>query len=275
MVCQRFFANGGFPLKLNIAVLQIDLAFGDPVQNLAKVKQKIQRLVEKNTKLDVVVLPELWNTAYDLTRLDEIADPEGQIVQQEIGTLAKEQNIHIVAGSIAKKTDQGIYNTLTVFDRNGEKVGEYSKLHLIRLMDEEKYLTPGQSMGLFELDGVPCAGLICYDIRFPEWVRKHILAGAQVLFVPAQWPLSRVKHWRSLLIARAIENQCYVVACNRIGHDPNNAFAGHSMIIDPWGEILAEAEREETSLVVEIDTEQVIEVRKKIPIFEDRRPELY
>jgi omega-amidase len=148
-------------------------------------------------------------------------------------------------------------------------------VHLFRLMNEEKYLQPGEQMGSFSLDGIPCAGVICYDIRFPEWIRKHVVAGAQVLFVVAEWPMPRLAHWRHLLITRAIENQCYVIACNRVGSDPDNTFAGHSLIIDPWGEIVAEASPEEETLLAEIDLAQVSQIRKRIPIFSDRRPELY
>jgi predicted amidohydrolase len=99
--------------------------------------------------------------------------------------------------------------------------------------------------------------------------------GAEVLFISAEWPLPRLSHWRALLISRAIENQCYVVACNRSGSDPANTFGGHSMIIDPWGGIVCEASGEEEILSGEIDLARVEEVRRQIPVFSDRRPELY
>ena len=117
--------------------------------------------------------------------------------------------------------------------------------------------------------------MICYDIRFPEWVRTHTAEGAEALFVVAEWPLARLAHWRALLIARAIENQCYVIACNRSGSDPDNVFAGHSMIIDPWGEVLAEGSETEEILHAEIDLDKVKEVRSMIPIFTDRKPDFY
>lgn len=166
-------------------------------------------------------------------------------------------------------------NTMYVVHRNGNIVCEYSKLHLFQLMDEHMYLQAGETMGLFSLDGTTCAGVICYDIRFPEWIRAHALHGAEVLFVVAEWPLSRLHHWRTLLTARAIENQCYVVACNRAGKDPNNEFAGHSLIIDPWGNILAEGDEQETVIVANIDINEVQDVRARIPIFADRRPDVY
>ena len=102
------------------------------------------------------------------------------------------------------------------FNRNGELVGEYSKAHLFRLMDEHLYLEAGDEMNRFALDDIEAAGVICYDIRFPEWLRAHALQGAKVLFIPAQWPTPRIDHWKTLLQARAIENQCFVIAVNRI-----------------------------------------------------------
>jgi predicted amidohydrolase len=258
---------------MKIAVFQMDIAFGDPEANRAKVKQKLEEIADRRP--DVIVLPELWTTGYDLARLNEIADPDGHTLLTEAGEWARRHRVNLVAGSVAVKTERGVTNTLYAFDREGHCIGRYSKVHLFRLMEEDRHLLPGAEAGLFSLDGIPCAGLICYDIRFPEWVRKHTLAGARILFVPAEWPHPRLAHWRTLLTARAIENQCFVVACNRAGSDPNNHFAGHSLILDPWGEILAEAGEKETVLWGEIDPGLVEEVRTRIPVFEDRRPDLY
>ncbi|WP_379127818.1 carbon-nitrogen family hydrolase [Paenibacillus sp. sgz500958] len=258
---------------MRISLIQLDIAFGDPKTNYAAMEAKIREAAASSP--DCILLPELWTTGYDLSRLEEIADPGGKITSRFISSLAKELGINIVAGSIAKKTSEGITNSMLVFNRQGAVTGEYSKLHLFRLMDEHLYLKSGESKGLFTLDEVPCAGLICYDIRFPEWVRVHMTLGAKVLFVSAEWPLPRLSHWRALLISRAIENQCYVVACNRSGSDPASRFAGHSMIIDPWGEIVCEASGNEEILSGEIDLQRVEQIRAEIPVFSDRRPDLY
>ncbi|WP_246943928.1 carbon-nitrogen family hydrolase [Bacillus pinisoli] len=260
-------------MNLKVSCIQFDIAFGNPEENFKHMREKIEKAVLD--KPDVIVLPELWTTGYDLTRLDEIADHEGQDTLLFLTQLAKEHRVNIVGGSIAKRTDDGVYNTMYMIDRNGELLNEYSKLHLFKLMDEHHYLQAGQHDGMFSLNGVSCAGFICYDIRFPEWIRKHTAKGAEVVFVVAEWPHPRLTHWRSLLISRAIENQCYVVACNRAGKDPKNEFVGHSMIIDPWGEVLAEATEEESILTGELQIEKVKNVRKQIPIFSDRRPEFY
>jgi omega-amidase len=258
---------------MRIALIQLDIAFGNPGANYAVAEDKIHKAAAGNP--DCIILPELWTTGYDLTRLEDIADPGGNTVKEFISSLSKHYKTNIIAGSVASSGPPGITNSMFMFNRQGELIGEYSKLHLFRLMDEHLYLQPGETKGLFELDGSLCAGLICYDIRFPEWVRAHTAQGAEVLFVSAEWPLARLSHWRALLISRAIENQCYVVACNRAGKDPANTFAGHSMIIDPWGDILCEASESEQILTGTIDLQKVQEVRAQIPIFADRRPHMY
>ncbi|MGD7008954.1 carbon-nitrogen family hydrolase [Metabacillus sp. 84] len=261
-------------MKQSIACIQFDIAFGNPEENKKRAAAAIREAVKVNPP-DILVLPELWNTGYDLTRLDEIADPEGRDSKAFLSALAREHHVHLVAGSIAKKSGKEITNTMLIFSRSGELVHEYSKIHLFKLMDEHHYLTGGKSSGLFSLDGIQCAGFICYDIRFPEWMRDHAAHGAEVLFVAAEWPLLRLNHWRALLIARAIENQAFVVACNRCGSDPKNKFAGHSIIIDPWGSVLAEAGQGAETLRAELDFAEIAEIRRQIPVFQDRRPELY
>ncbi|MEH7581423.1 carbon-nitrogen family hydrolase [Priestia megaterium] len=260
-------------MSVKITCLQLDIAFGNPTKNRKYIEQTMTEALKENP--DILVLPELWDTAYDLTRLDEIADDEGQQAKQLISQFAKTNEVNIVAGSIAKKTEQGVTNTMYIFDRKGREVSQYSKLHLFKLMDEHLYLEAGTAKNLFTLEQSLCAGVICYDIRFPEWIRVHTSSGAEVLFVVAQWPAPRLAHWKALLISRAIENQCYVIACNRVGQDPNNTFAGHSLVIDPWGEIIAEAGDSEELLSADVNLELVKEIRKQIPVFTDRRTEFY
>ncbi|WP_044894007.1 carbon-nitrogen family hydrolase [Bacillus alveayuensis] len=260
-------------MSLKMACIQLDIAFGNPEENKKQVCAEIEKVMLQ--KPDIIVLPELWSTGYDLTRLDAIADEHGSDTKAFISELSRLYNVNIVAGSIAKKTETGVTNTMYVVNRHGEIVSEYSKLHLFKLMDEHLYLQPGKTEGLFTLENTLCAGVICYDIRFPEWLRVHTTKGAEIVFVVAEWPLPRLNHWRVLLQARAIENQCYVIACNRSGKDPNNIFAGHSMMIDPWGEIISEADENPCSIVAQIDLDKVKQVRNQIPIFADRRPERY
>ncbi|MFT8872222.1 MAG: carbon-nitrogen family hydrolase [Sporolactobacillus sp.] len=258
---------------MKVALIQLDIAFGNPDQNYQHADSLIQQALRQSP--DVIVLPELWTTGYDLTRLDTIADKNSERLSRFASALSAKYNVNLIAGSVACRSGGKVTNTLNVFDRSGSCTKTYSKVHLFRLMKEERYLAAGEKDGLFTIDGTPAAAFICYDIRFPEWLRKHVLLGAKVLFIPAEWPLARLDHWRTLLICRAIENQAFVVACNRSGSDPDNAFAGHSLIISPWGKIIAEAGETEDVLCGEMDLEDIELIRHRIPVFADRRPALY
>lgn len=261
---------------MKLSLIQMDIAFGKPEENYARVKKRFEEAARE--KPDVIVLPEMWTTGYDLTRLDEIADPDCREARSFLSSLTKKYGINAVGGSVARRTEAGTENTMLVYNRTGDLIKQYSKAHLFRLMNEEKYLIPGNGDGLFTLDGHPSAGVICYDIRFPDWIITHMTGkgkDTKILYVVAEWPAARTDHWRTLLITRAIENQCFVVACNRVGSDPANTFAGHSIVIGPWGEVIVEAGKEETILTAGIDLSEADHVRSKIPVFTDRRPDLY
>ena len=164
---------------------------------------------------------------------------------------------------------------MALYSPDGTLAASYSKIHLFRLMDEDQYLAPGEAGELHELPW-GCAGLaICYDLRFPELFRRYALEGARLLILPAEWPHPRRMHWRTLLRSRAIENQCFVAACNRVGTTEGVTFFGSSAVIDPWGETLIEGGETEALLTVRIDLNTVEATRAKIPILADRRPELY
>lgn len=260
-------------MNIRVACVQMDIEFGNPSKNYSKASTLIEKAA--NTAPDIIVLPELWTTGYDLENLNTTVEDEAQIASAFLKDQAIAYKTNIVGGSVANKTAEGIENTMLVFDRSGTLMGKYSKLHLFKLMDEHLHLAAGKEKGLFSLENHRFAGLICYDIRFPEWVRTHALAGAEAMFIVAEWPQQRLEHWRALLIARAIENQCYIIACNRSGSDPNNTFAGHSLVIGPWGDVIAEAGESEEILTAEIDLDQVRQARERIPVFSDRRPEFY
>jgi omega-amidase len=140
---------------------------------------------------------------------------------------------------------------------------------------ESAGLQAGDTLAAGEVAGVESGLAICYDLRFPEQFRAYALAGASVVFVPSEWPHPRLAHWRTLLRARAIENQFFVVACNRVGESKGTQFFGHSTIVDPWGELIVEGGEQEILLTAPIDTGLVAEIRERIPIFADRRPEVY
>jgi predicted amidohydrolase len=257
---------------VRISLLQTDVVAGDPEANRERMGEWIRKTVQKE-RPDVVVLPEMWNMGFLFSRLEKAAD-RGELPRW-LSRVAAEHGIYLVAGSIAEEEAGGFYNASYMFDPDGRQIGHYRKIHLFRLLKEERYLKSGDQRCLFRIGDVTAGTIICYDLRFPELVRTLVLDGAQILFVPAGWPRPRIRHWRILNQARAVENQMFVVAVNRVGDEEGTLYGGHSMVVDPWGEILVEGAGEETVLTVEIDPSAALHVRKTIPVFEDRRPEMY
>ena len=196
-----------------------------------------------------------------------------------LSRFAREHAVAIIGGSVATERDGKFYNTTYVYNKSGDLINIYSKVHLFGLMAEDQYMSAGAAESVFELDGVIAASVICYDIRFPEWARTQMAQGAKVLFVVARCgPEPRVQQWEILLKARAVENQAFVVAVNRVGAgpDPDDVFSGHSMVIDPLGNVVLQAkEHEEGIFTADINLEEVDKVRGQIPVFEDRRTDLY
>lgn len=251
----------------------MDIAFGKPEKNFKAIEEYVKKAA--GASADVVVFPEMWNTGYALNQLNHLADVNGNTTRELLARLANTFKVNIVGGSVSTKKEDGFYNTMYVIDRSGKIVAEYDKAHLFKLMNEHLFMNEGQSKNIFEIDGTKCGGVICYDLRFPEWIRTHVLDGVKIMFIPAEWPKQRIDHWRLLIQARAIENQCYVVAVNRVGKDPNNEFNGHSMVVSPWGELLLCDRSVEGIFYVELDLSEVERVRKTMPIFQDRRTDLY
>lgn len=257
---------------MKVACIQFNVKLGEVDQNYERVETLIRQAASEGAEL--VVLPELWNTGYVLQQLNHLADVNGERTKSFLSALAAELQLHIVGGSVAIQKNSDFYNMMYVANNKGEIVSEYAKVHLFRLMDEEIYLKSGKEMNRFTLAGMEAAGVICYDIRFPEWLRSHALDGAKVIFVSAQWPTPRIDHWKTLLQARAIENQCFIVAVNRTADDVES-FNGQSMIIEPWGDIVWTGNEHQELAIVDVDFSLVDEIRARIPVYEDRRPTLY
>jgi len=260
---------------MKVKSLQFEIFFGDVDKNIQKVENKFEK--SDLSDVDTVVLPEMWTTGYDLERIDKIAADELEPVKSRIQTLAKRYAVNIVAGSIANKKDNEVKNTAFVINKQGEFIYEYSKMHLVPMLNEPKFLVGGNSKAnVFELDGEKAGVLICYDLRFPEVFRDLALEGAKIIFVVAEWPIERMEHWVTLLKARAIENQCYMVSSNVVGTQPTGTtFAGNSIIIDPFGNAISRAGEEEEDIDASLNIEYINKTRQDIPIFESRRKDLY
>ena len=260
-------------MLLTVSLGQMDVKFGDPAANF----ETVTRITEeaKRRGSDLILFPELWSTAYDLTRASRYASSLDAGVFADLSALAKRTGILILGSTLSLLGENKFGNTLTVFAPDGTLLADYSKIHLFRLMDEHQYLTAGDKPVLVDLPSGRAGLAICYDFRFPELFRGYALAGAEMTFLPAGWPHPRLSHWQTLVRARAIEKQKFVFACNRVGRDASNEFFGHSMAVDPWGEILAEGGEGEELITLTADLSKVQDARRKIPILSDRRPESY
>jgi predicted amidohydrolase len=254
--------------NLRVAAIQMEVCSGEPKKNMVRAEAMLIEAARKGAQ--AALLPELWTTGYAMDQLEEIAVECGDVTREFLQNAASRLNMAIVGGSFPEKRADGVYSTSYTISPDGEILGSYSKQHLFPLLREPEYLRSGD-------DSVPVSTalgkwgtLICFDIRFPESARELAYGGARILWVPAEWPHPRLEHWRTLLRARAIENQFFVVAANRVGQGDNSNWCGHSSIIDPWGNILAEAEEEETVLMADLNMDLIDEVRARIPCFQVR-----
>ncbi len=258
---------------ISISLGQMNIELGEVKNNFRNAGRMIAEASRR--KSHVIVLPELWSTGYDLENAKEHADEINKGMFNNISKVATQYKIAII-GSLLEKRGDTITNSSTFFSPQGRMMGVYRKIHLFRLFEEDKYLSEGNAPLVMDLPWGSTGLTICYDLRFPELFRTYAVDDqAKIIFVSAEWPLARLEHWRALLIARAIENQCYIVATNACGDTGGTVFAGHSMIVDPWGKIVVEAGEDEQLITVDIELDKVDEVRSKIPIFEDRRPDTY
>lgn len=257
---------------MKISIVQMDMKCYAPQENFAHAENLIRRAADQSP--DVILLPETWNTGFrPHGELVACCDRDGAETKRRIGALAEEYRVNIVAGSVSDLRGGRLYNTAYVFDRTGACIAQYDKTHLFSYAGEHLFYTPGDALCTFSLDGRKCGLLICYDLRFPELARTLALSGAEVLFVPAQWPAKRRGHWETLLAARAVENQLFVAACNSCASD--TLCGGSSRILDPLGTVLAAADGTETVFSAALDISALEEIRETINVYRDRRPTLY
>lgn len=248
--------------------IQFDIVLGDIDANLSYVLSEIKSLPED---VKVVALPEMWSTGYSWRKLGKLAERTPEILK-ELKNVSRKGLV--IIGSLPETDETGVYNTAYVID-SGEVLDKYRKIHLFTPMKEDLFLKAGNGPLLSNTSAGSIGVLICYDIRFPELARRLTLEGAEILVVPAEWPHPRLDHWRTILKARAIENQLFIIASNRCGKQGMVRFCGNSMIINPWGEVISEAGEREETIIAEVDLGLVAKYRKDMPALKDRRQEVY
>jgi predicted amidohydrolase len=252
------------------AAFQFHVRAGQVQDNLATVLAGLGRIREQNVRL--AVLPEMWSSGFDYRNLEVLALQTPRVVQ-ELGAFSANHGM-VIVGSLPERTDDGLYNTSYVID-NGSLKGRYRKLHLFSPMREDRFLLAGQDTLVVDTAAGRIGVAICYDLRFPELFRRLTLDGADLICLSAQWPKPRLDHWCTLLKARAIENQVYMVAANCCGVQGKLDFFGNSMIVSPRGEVLAEGGEAPCEIFAEIDGEAQRAYREAIPAWNDRRADVY
>ena len=254
--------------KLTITTIQSNLVWENKKANLLMLEQKIKSIKEHT---EIIVLPEMFSTGFSMNAEALAENMDGETVSW-MKRVATENKI-ILTGSIIIKENENFYNRLIWLLPNGE-YGVYDKRHLFGFGNETEHYSPGNKRLIASVKGWKINLQICYDLRFPVWARQNPEdkneAEYDVLIYVANWPERRSHAWKTLLCARAIENQCYVVGVNRIGDDGNNIYhSGNSMIIDPLGQVLYHKADEEDIFSITLDKELLDELRIKFPFLKD------
>lgn len=246
---------------MKITILQRDIEWANPEINV----KRAENAIDNNPGSDIYVLPEMFSTGF-CTNPQGIAESDNSDTLQWLKRKAAETNAAI-AGSVAITKDGKFFNRFYFVKPDGS-VTHYDKKHLFTYGGEHLQFTAGDKRVIVEFRGVRILLEICYDLRFPIWSRNR--GDYDMILYVASWPTPRVAAWSALLVARAIENQCYVAGVNRVGSDPSCQYCGGSVIIDPYGKTIAScADNEECEATATIDMEALESFRKKFPVLND------
>jgi omega-amidase len=252
---------------LTITTIQTNLIWEDKAANLRMLEQRIAGIEEKT---EIVVLPEIFNTGFSMRPQALAETMEGETIEW-MKRVSRENGI-VLTGSIMIEEAGNYFNRLIWMLPNGQ-CGHYDKRHLFAFGEEDKHYSPGNKRLIASVKGWKINLQVCYDLRFPVWARQqNTEAGVEydVLIYVANWPERRSHAWKTLLCARAIENQCYVIGVNRVGKDGKNVnHSGNSLVIDPLGQVLYHMADEEDVNTITLQKEMLEEVRSKFPFWKD------
>lgn len=268
--------------KFNVAIVQLDTQ-NNKKENLDIIAKFIDEAVSKDAK--IISFPEVMNLVGENVGEGGASEPIPGYTTNFLCEQAKKHGVYIHGGSIAEEIpgDKRFYNTTVMINDKGEIIAKYRKIHTfdVTLPDgtvniESERVHPGDNIVNVETEYGNLGFTICYDIRFPELFRLLSLSGAEIIFTPASFTLPTGKdHWEPLLRTRAIENGCYIVAAGQIGKKTNFIAFGSSMVVDPWGTVIARAKEETGVTIAEIDLDYVTKIRSKIPSLRNRRTDVY
>lgn len=231
------------------------------------------KLIDQAPPSDLILLPEIWPCgffSFDRYKRDSEAI-DGSLVST-FKAVARKQKCHIFMGSMIEKDDQHLYNTSILLNPAGEIAARYRKIHLFGYQSEETtLLEPGKDVVVVDTPWGKSGLSTCYDLRFPELYRRMVDKGAIFFLVASAWPKVRLEAWRLFNRCRAHENLAFLISCNCAGANQGKTYAGHSMIVDPLGQVLAEGAQDEELVTAEIDADQIDAVRLEFPALEDRK----
>ena len=271
---------------IKIALCQMNVV-DNKDENINKAIQMIKE--SKKQGADLAVLPEMFNCPYENEKFIEYAEEmEESITLKEISKIAKDENIHVLAGSIPElendDNSQSIYNTAVLFDNSGNILGKHRKMHLFDIdvkgkicFKESDTLSAGNEITVIETELAKIGIGICYDIRFVELSRIMALNGAEILIFPGAFNLTTgPAHWEILFRSRALDNQTFTIGvAPALDRDANYNSYGHSIAVSPWGELIEELGFDEELKIVEIDLDEIARIREEIPVLKNRRTDLY
>ena len=268
--------------KIKIALCQMNVV-DNKQENILKATSMIEEVASYDSNF--VVLPEMFNCPYSNDKFIEYAEEEKTSPTiKSISKLAKKHKIYILAGSIPEKEESRIFNTSYLFDKTGNIIGKHRKMHLFDVdvkdgiyFKESDTLTPGNEFNVCECDFGTIGLGICYDIRFPQFAQINVKNGAQILVYPGAFNMTTgPAHWELLFRSRALDNQVFCIGvAPALNENASYHSYGHSIVVNPWGEVICQLKQNEELKIVEIDLNEIKKVRQEIPVLKNKRNDLY
>lgn len=261
--------------QLRVALVQLEIAWEDPAKTFLRARPWLEHAKSAGARL--AILPEMFATGFSMAA-ERIAEPEGGPIERWLGETARALDLWLVAGVAQRPSGDATgslpVNAALVVSPSGAIAARYHKVHPFSFAREHEHYRGGDGVATAAIGGARVTPIVCYDLRFPELFRVAA-DSTDVFVVIANWPAARRAHWQTLLRARAIENQAWVLGVNRVGEGGGLAYAGDSMVVAPDGEVIASAAMTETALVVDCDCARVDSARASFPVLRDRRPDAY
>jgi predicted amidohydrolase len=253
---------------VTIVGCQLDIAWEDKPENFRRVRCLLNH--GRLSAGSLVVLPEMFATGFSMDAAKIAEGPNGPTIRF-MREMARQKGVYVLGGLARRRPAGRIFNEAVCVSPSGRCVAEYAKIHLFTPGGESEHFAAGVDLALFRWGKLNVAIHICYDLRFPELFRMAVSRGAEALVVIGNWPSARRSHWLTLLRARAIENQAYVIGVNRCGRDPKLRYAGRSVVISPRGETLVSAGSDETLISADVDRAGLLRWRRDFPALRDIR----